>query len=218
MAEARAHTDCKSTLIAEFRGDVINYSHMGGLNRFQEEAVRYYVKNQWLYDLGAGHLGWAKKLSEFGALNVTAVDSMYKDRRNNALNDCRDWHKCVPSNTILSSSTFSELYREGVTKFDAVFVSWPDVAYGKTMGIELLTRRADTVIYLGKTTDGTMCGSPQLWSQLIRRKVLCYLPAVRNSLIVYGAKEERRPLLLDEEAGLNVGNYIRQAPKEWPLL
>jgi len=208
----------EQTRIAEFRGDVINYSHMGGLNRFQEEAVRYYVKKPWVYDLGAGLLGWSKKLVEFGATTVTAVDSIYSYRGNNELNQRRDWHKCVPNNVVLDARSFRDFHHTGPTDLGTVFISWPCNTFSKTMGLEMLARKAETIIYLGKSTDGTACGSPQLWAHLTERKVLCYLPAVRNSLIVYGPEVRRkRDWLTDEHAALSEVTVV-PSPKEWPLL
>jgi hypothetical protein len=200
--------------------DVVRYAHMGGLNRFQEEAVRYYVKNQLVYDLGAGMLGWAKKLVEFGAEHVTAVDSIYRDQHENYLNDCRAWHKCAPVDVTIDSRTFSEFYLTGPEALHTEFIAWPCNTFGKTFGLELLTRKAKTVIYLGKNLDGTACGSPQFWQFMANRKVLCFLPSKRNSLIVYGPElKEPRALLLEEEAALgDPWSGIMESPADWPAL
>lgn len=204
--------------IKEIRGDVVEYGHLGGLNPFQEDAVRYYVKGKHVYDLGAGLLGYAKRIAELGAGSVTAVDQIYKDRRENVYNYCRTWAKCAPPGVQLDSSSFREFYLGRRADLDVAFISWPDNAYGKTMGLELIAQKAKTVIYLGKNLDGTACGSPQLWNMLTRRKVLCFLPAVRNSLIVYGPELEQPRKYLLEEKGAVDGPWdnILYSPPDWP--
>lgn len=199
------------------------YGHMGGLNRFQEEAVRYYVRHRWIHDLGAGLLGWAKQLIEFEATCVTAVDSIYKDRDNNVLNDRKPWPMCKPYNVLLDPRTFREVDEAilPTQKLQVAFVSWPCNTYGKTVGLERLVQRAEIVIYLGKNLDGTACGSPQFWDHVSKRKVLCFLPAVRNSLIVYGPEitEPRKPLL-EEAAGLltDGADNVIFSPPDYPRL
>jgi hypothetical protein len=60
------------------------------------------------------------------------------------------------------------------------------------------------VIYLGKCTDGTMCGTPRLWYLLSRREVLCHEPDRTNTLIVYGpGRDDIRLPLREEHAGIN---------------
>jgi hypothetical protein len=198
--------------------DVVKYAHMGGLNRFQEEAVRYYVRNQLVYDLGAGLLGWAEKLAQFGAEHVTAVDDIYKDPRENVLNNCRAWKKCEPANVTLDDRSFREFHRTGPNALHTAFIAWPHNTYGKTMGLELLASKAKTVIYIGKNLDGTACGSPHLWDHLSQRKVLCFLPAVRNSLIVYGRVLKEPRQLLREEKGALDGPWdsMLYSPPEYP--
>ena len=206
------------TVLTDLTGDVTQYAHMGGLNRFQEEAVRYYTKSRAVYDLGAGLLGWSKKLADFGAA-VIALDEIYKDPRENVLNRYRNWVNCVPKNVLLRPHTFREYCESGPMIMDVAFISWPHNTYGKTMGLELLAQRSKTVIYLGKNLDGTACGSPQFWKLMTQRKVLCFLPAVRNSLIVYGPMLQMpRRDLLHEEKGAIEGPWdnILYSPPEWP--
>lgn len=188
---------------------------MGGLNRFQEEAVRYYVNKRCVWDLGAGYLGWSKKLIEYGALSVFAVDQMYKDDRENGFNECRAWKNCAPTGVQLRALSFAEYWKQGNTTLSVAFVSWPEAQYSKTMGLELITTRADTVIYLGKNLDGVSCGSSQFWNMQMKRKVLCYLPSRRNTLIVYGPelKQQDRPLLLEEIASL--GPHMPISSPDW---
>lgn len=199
--------------------DVVKYAHMGGLNPFQEEAVRYYVKNQLVYDLGAGMLGWAEKLAQFGAEHVTAVDDIYKDQQENVLNNCRAWKKCAPEDVTIDDRDFREFHLTGPNALHTAFIAWPHNTYGRTMGLELLAMKAKTIIYLGKNLDGTSCGSPQLWRMLMQRKVLCFLPSARNSLIVYGPDLDRprRDLLLEEKGAIEgPWDSILYTPPEWP--
>lgn len=189
---------------------------MGHLNRFQEEAVRYYVKGQLVWDLGAGLLGWAHRLVSYGAKKVVAVDKIYRDRHENICNGNRTWGKVAPAGVALSSCTFREL-ATGIEdpNIPVAFVSWPESTWSGTMGLELVTHHAQTVIYLGNNHDGTCCGSSIFWSYMRCRKVLCVLPSRVNTLIVYGRTSELRDRLEEEVAGMDHNNVL-PTPKWYP--
>lgn len=200
------------------RGDVATYRKMGRLNRFQQEAVQYYVKGRFVWDLGAGAMGWAHELVKMGAKHVTAVDQLYKYRHENYLNNMRDWKKCAPDGVEVDDRTFFELVGTGPRRLSVAFVSWPEQSYGATCGLELLVDRAETVIYLGNNFDCTACGSAPFWNMLTQRKVLCTLPSRINTLTVYGGKATRygvAPQLLPEEAAA-LSSEIHLTPAWFP--
>src|SRR6185295_6166075 len=82
------------------------------------------------------------------------------------------------------------------------------------MGLSELVRRANVVIYLGKNTDGTVCGGGGLWCELIQREILSYEPDPKNTLIVYGPARVGRELRGEEFAACNLERIHRYAEVE----
>lgn len=82
------------------------------------------------------------------------------------------------------------------------FVSWP--ANRPDEGLLTLLKRAATLIYLGKCTDGTCCGWPGLFTYFLSRELLVHVPDEYNTLFVYGgALETPRTGEWEERAGLD---------------
>ena len=80
-------------------------------------------------------------------------------------------------------------------RIDVVLLGWP--TNSPIAGIARAVQDRE-VLYIGKNTNVTACGDPRLWSLLVQRKVLAYLPDSRNTLIHYST-EPRGPLLLHRE-------------------
>lgn len=156
----------------------------GKLSDDQREAVREHVRDRVVHDLGAGSCELSCELLNLGAKSVVAIDTKeipFVDRR------------------IKRIRTAFECYREPIS---VAFVSWP--INQEDPGLPRLLRGAKKVIYLGKNTDGTMCGWPELFLDVLaKRKVEVYLPERKNTLIIYGAKlrARRKSLLGEESAG-----------------
>ena len=70
-------------------------------------------------------------------------------------------------------------------------------------GLLQLLARAETIVYLGKNTDGSMCGFPAVFEHMVGRRLLAYVPHFRNTLVVVGARlTEPRAPQHEELAGL----------------
>lgn len=76
-------------------------------------------------------------------------------------------------------------------------VSWPQ--NNRLPGIADLLKRIPDVIYLGKNTDGTSCGTGTLFAGLILRDTARYLPDRHNVLIHYGSRPRDVRTLHHEE-------------------
>jgi len=85
---------------------------------------------------------------------------------------------------------------------DVIHLAWPS---NYDTGMIHLLGTVPVVIYVGKNTDGSACGTPNLFACLRWREVLAYVPRQQNTLIVYGAirKEPRKALYHEEMAGLD---------------
>lgn len=140
----------------------------GRLTPKQIEIVRRIVTGKEVHDLGAGNLQLSGQLLQLGATRVTAID--------------RSLPRCHESRITLVEGYFHD-YRE---KIDVAFVSWP--CNWQDMGLVRLVRESPVVIYLGKNTDGTMCGGRDFFDALSVREIRAYEPDPHNTLIVYGPK------------------------------
>lgn len=149
------------------------------------------VRGRVVHDLGAGNLSLARYAIELGAAHVHAVDqradwtrSRVPDRVEAHCTSFRKWHqKC----------------RRDRVDIDLALVSWPSVTMSDSL-IDLL-RDSRRVLYLGKNTDGTSCGTPELWGYLRHREVLAHVPHPANTLLLYGATCPLRDLVYGEERG-----------------
>lgn len=172
----------------------------------QLDALRPFIKNKVIHDLGAGPLGFSHTLIQLSAKHVVAVDSCYKSPSENHLNNCNKWKSGSPK-ISLRAETFEEFARSNKRVLRTVVVSWPMNTRATNAGdiyLSVLVALAHTVIYIGTNFDGSACGGPMLFRELRRREVRLHAPAPLNSLIVYGkVLNEPRGLLPEEQAQLS---------------
>ncbi len=147
------------------------YSRLSGK---QLGVLVKYTKGRVVHDLGAGALGLARILIDHGACKVIAID---KEPISLAKDD-----PCIEIEWMLFSD-----YKEPI---DTAVVSWPINHYDQ--GLLTLVERSRRVIYIGKNTDGSMCGWPGLFWSFLSRKLLAYIPDRKNALIVYGDRLKDR--------------------------
>jgi hypothetical protein len=145
------------------------------LNEMQAGALKSIVTGLIVHDLGAGDLSLAEHLIDFGALHVVAIDKEPLPR--------------MHSSRITYSRGYFEQYYDPI---DVAVVSWPPTY---CIGLPSLVKRARVVVYIGKNTDGTACGSSELFGHLLTRELSVYLPDRHNTLICYGnpTSEIRKP-------------------------
>jgi hypothetical protein len=154
------------------------------LSKPHAAAIRRHVEGNVVHDFGAGNFALSVRLLELGASQVIAVD------------------KSPAQPPPLAGLSFVrsrfEDYRESS---DIAFISWP---INHPVGLHRLIEHSRLVIYLGKNTDGTVCGYDALWDHLVQREALDHLPTFMQTLIVYGPRRVRRPQLPEEFAALNL--------------
>lgn len=156
----------------------------GRLSHEQLMVVRAVVAGREVVDLGAGDGELAQQLVNAGATRVTAIDK-------------NEWAP-MDDNRVLRLWLRFEAFLEPAP---LVFLSWPDNHPNRSLFD--IVRRAQTVIYLGKNTDGTACGWPGLFTEFQERQVLAHAPERRNTLTIYGAERLRRGPTGEEYAGIN---------------
>lgn len=165
----------------------------GSLNKAQEAALRPFVKRKVVHDLGAGDYTLSHRLLKFGAEKVIAID------HTRPYDTCpMTFRNLIAGMKIEFVTGYFHQYHEPI---DTAFVSWPS---NYASHIDVLCDRAPTVIYLGVNTDGTCCGTPEMFEKLSKRAVLAHVPDRKNTLIVYGSKRVERALLPEEFAAINI--------------
>jgi len=169
--------------------------------------VRQHVAGLRVLDYGAGLCARAFLLRWCGAEEVLAVDAGPMP----PLDGVRQFE-----------GWFGEpLTRQVVTDFrpHVVHLGWP--ACSSDLWPTPAVRAAPIVIYVGCTTDFTSCGSPDLFAHFLRRPVLAYVPARRNTLIIYGSDPKlhhapRKRLYHAELAGLDQSRVYAYDPSTRP--
>jgi hypothetical protein len=153
----------------------------GKLSKAQIDALSPYVRGTTVHDLGAGCMKLSRQLLDLGASQVVAVDKEAPKRRS-------------ANPRIRVEHTLFSQFDESP---DVAFLSWPSNHF--LHGLADILRRARVVVYLGKNTDGTACGHWTLFSGLLLREALVYVPERKNTLIVYGAHRDTARVPLGEE-------------------
>jgi hypothetical protein len=151
---------------------------IGMLTPEMTQALTPFVQGRHIFDLGAYDLRLSKTLVDIGASKVTAVDRSEMPS---------------PSRLYPEIETVQAYFKD-VAPVEAAFVSWP---VNWPCALLEVIQNADLVIYLGRNTDGMVCGYEALWRHLRGRDVLCHIPCPVNTLVVYG-----KPLKVPREKGL----------------
>jgi hypothetical protein len=158
----------------------------GRLNEKQRETVALHVKGKHVHDLGAGNGGLALELIKLGAEKVTTIER-------------HDIHVKHPRIEV-RQGYFHDF---PMLKPDVVFVSWPP--NHKDHDLYRLCRDARVLVYLGKCTDGTACGQPEMFEDMLHRELLAYIPDRQNTLVIVGAPIDfKRSPMGEERAGLDL--------------
>lgn len=169
----------------------------GRLSPEQRDAIRGVVRGRTVHDLGCGDLELSRQLIEFGATSVIGVDKSPSV-----------WEP-IPAGVLAVRATFAEFVLVNPT-IDVAFVSWPVTV--RDAGLLSLVRAARTVVYLGKCTDGIMCGWPALFQHFLARDLMAYVPHPNNALCVYGGELPKpRAGEYEECAGVDDGVVYRLA-------
>lgn len=161
----------------------------GALDGKQRLALAHFVRGKEMHDLGAGDLKLAEDLVKMGATSVHAYDKEPLSRRR------------LPAKVTYARAYFHDLKGP----FPHIFLSWP--ANHPLPHLTEFVRKCSTIAYLGKNTDGSSCGHPDLFEAMLERKLLAYVPARSNSLILLGgllAPNVTRSPTPEELAGLTM--------------
>lgn len=131
-----------------------------------------------------------KHLYDFGCGNLDRAALILNSNKNSFITgvDCRR-----PVN-IIKGIKFLEVDLSQHTPKDIgdiALIAWPinrSVFSGGPNWKTILAPYRE-VIYIGKNTGGTCCGSPELWKALEHREVLEVLPDQKETMIHYGSAQ-----------------------------
>ena len=160
----------------------------GILSDEQKRYLRTLVKGKVVADLGCGLGHQSRNMARWGAAMVHGVDKeAHADiyRASARL----QWHR--------SYFAFWKV-PEGI---EVALLCWPQNT--PLQGILPILAGIPTVVYIGKNTDGTVCGNPGLFQHLATREVVGHIPDKLNTLIHYGPNPRVGSKVYHEEfAGL----------------
>jgi hypothetical protein len=165
----------------------------GHLTDRQASRLRRFVKGQELCDIGAGNLKLAERMFELGATKITAIDKEFWEHGRAGFR-----YKSRPEIVLISAYYTSRQAVEACENIRTAFVSWPST---HAEGLVPLIHKTPRLIYLGKNSDGTACGTWEFWQHVLRRPIIAHVPDPRNVLLVYGPAGSRKREPVGEERG-----------------
>jgi len=178
------------------------------VNRAQRSLLRNVVKGRWVSEFGAGDLELANMMAGMGAKQVFALDRSYYpyniDRLIPVIRPRVEIHTPPQSFSELLADVQEPESRPMQNDRVAV-VAWPDAGTSDRDEYEMealarLLNQFEYVVYIGKNTDGCVCGHLVLFEYLVTREVVAHAPDRYNTMIVYGHRDRSYPYILPEEA------------------
>lgn len=154
------------------------------LNKSQCEVLRETIRGRTVHDLGAGDLSLSRELLRLGARDVVAIERS-RDALEGAswMASLRTRKRTGPGKISVRNEDFRGFDQTGKTVEIAV-ISWP---WTHCENLVRILRRAEQIIYLGKSTDGIMCQGFGIFEHMAERAVSWQVQDRKNSLIVYGS-------------------------------
>ena len=177
------------------------------LNGNQTRYLRDLVKGKVVADLGCGMGMLTKLMARWGATRVHGVDKEPISYRNSKR---VHWHRSYLA------------YWQMPSDVEIAVVAWPQNS--PLQGLVELLQAVPHVVYIGRNTDGTVCGNPALMRYLSGRAAIHHITQLANVLIHYGPGPRPLPEMYHEEyAGTHHDDGIivydaqngRYTEKEW---
>jgi len=153
------------------------------LNKDQTRYLRDIVKGKVVADLGCGRGLLSKLMARWGASMVHGVDKESSTHHRNSPKV--HWHQSYLA------------YWQMPTDVEIAVVSWPQNS--PLQGLMELLQAVPHVVYIGRNTDGTSCGNPDLMRYLSGRAAIHHITQIANVLIHYGPGPRPLPEMYHEE-------------------
>ena len=153
-------------------------------------VLHEYAENRLVYDLGAGDCKLARQVAKY-ARSVFAVDPKISGRLR------------ADGNIVYIPWTFDNFMHGVDPPWEVALVSWPPNNDRAMQTLLPILAQSAVVIYIGCNTDGTACGTPDLFRHFAQRTLLVEIPNRRNTMLVLGPQSGYRELTFEEFAGIN---------------
>ena len=173
----------------------------GSLSPAQARVLAPVIDGRRVCDLGAGAFVLTADLIALGARRVDCVDKSLPRQVPARVQAAAARAGCALG---LHEQRFADLGPDVTASANVALLSWP--VNWRLAGLVERLLTVPVVVYLGKNTDGTACGGPDLWTHLAQRPVLAYVPERANVLTVYGPRPQADAAAASAAAG------GRQAP------
>lgn len=166
------------------------------LSDTQKDVLKKHVRNRIVHDFGSGStIPLVGPLLESDAFSVICVD---KDPLHPSVGE-------LPSKVTYVRKAFENYNTPSI---DVALLAWP--RNDRLPGLLRLLKYARKIVYLGKNTDGCLCGNPELFQYFLKRALLDYVPERTNTMIALGhstawLSPPRQPKH-EEMAGIDLAN------------
>jgi hypothetical protein len=174
--------------------------------------LRIAIEGRHVWDLGCGvSLNHCDTLFAAKAAKITAVE-----KENPNLRRVRQLRDSAGKRFSFKQMTFEKLLTEETPEIDVAFVSWPHNAPSKIVGLPRLLASASTIIYLGCNMDGSACGTPEMFSEFIMRRLIVSIPHKWNTMLILGERQDTQRMPTSEEMAVLTGalQYYEDEPHE----
>ena len=149
-----------------------------------------------IIDLGGRDGSFAYYLLSKGAKKATSLDHSKR------------LHRIIAENLTPHIGTFADFHSAFPNRrWDVGIMSWP-VKFASLIGAVIpILDNCKTVVYLGKNSASTQCGSRDLWEYLVNRELLKHSERKAANMLIYGDTERTAGITTEEEWGLKGLDY-----------
>lgn len=156
------------------------------LNSAQWAAARQAIEGRHVYDFGCGNCELALQMLDHGAASVTPIDKLERPR----------WLRSRKGLRPYVGMEFGEWARATVRLGDhgapvprgpeeVALVSWPTNRQSSHDLVSCL-RQFQSIVHVAGNTNGSICGSRDLYRYLLGRQCVAAVRARPNDLVLYG--------------------------------
>ena len=162
----------------------------------QLRLIEAFCAGKEIVDLGGRDGSFACHLLSAGARRATNLDHS------------KGLHRIIAKNLTHHAGTFAGYHAAFPNRrWDVGILSWP-VKFASIIGAVIpILNNCETVVYLGKNSASTQCGSRDLWEHLTGRDLLTHIERNVASVLIYGGAERTAELIQEEEWGIKALDY-----------
>lgn len=157
----------------------------------QLRLIEAFCAGKDILDLGGRDGSFAHHLLSKGAGRATCLDHS------------KGLQRIIAKNLTHYKGTFADFHSAFPNRrWDVGIMSWP-VKFVSLIGAVIpILGNCKAVVYLGKNSASTQCGSRDLWEYLLSRELLIQSERKETSVLIYGDTERTADITQEEQWGL----------------